>query len=110
MGSKMKTLRYVLLLISGFALAAPAGAQAHVFNSWFGAGIAYSGGVPFYVYLPGAAYAPAYPPSYAYLPGYAYVSGHYPPRFFEPEVVRPGVVVTRHPGRPHRRVRCRCRG
>jgi hypothetical protein len=106
----MKTLRYVFLLIGGLALATPAHAQAGLFGSLFGAGIAYSAGVPVYVYLPGVAYAPAYPPSHSYLPAYAYVSGYYPPRFFEPEFVRPRLVITRDHGRLHKRVRCRCQG
>jgi len=40
-GSKMKTLRYVLLLIGGLAWATPANAQAAFFGSLFGAGVAY---------------------------------------------------------------------
>jgi hypothetical protein len=106
----MKTLQYVLLLIGGLALATPVHAQAALFHSWFGAGIAYSGGLPVYALLPGTAYAPAYPSSYPYLPGYAYVWGYYPPRFFEPEVGRPRWAVTRHHVRLHRPVRCRCQG
>jgi len=105
----MKTLRYVLLLIGGLAWATPANAQAAFFGSLFGAGVAYSAGVPVYVYLPGTAYAPAYPSRYPYLPAYAYVSGYYPPRFFEPEFARPHLAVTRHHVRLHKRVRCRCR-
>ena len=109
-GPKMKTLRCVLLLIGGLAMTTPAHAQAVLFESGFGAGIAYAAGVPVYVYLPGVAYAPAYPSRYPYLQEYAYVSGYYPPRFFEPEIVRPRWAVTRHHGRLHKRVRCRCQG
>ena len=106
----MKMLRYALLLIGGLALAAPAHAQAALFHSWFGAGVAYSAGLPVYALLPGVAYAPAYPSRYSYLPGYAYIWGYYPPRFFEPEVGRPRLAIIRHHGRLHGRVRCRCQG
>jgi hypothetical protein len=76
-------------LVLALMAASPASAGwSETAPAWFGAGVQYAHGQPYYVYLPGYAKVPSYGPSYSFQHEYAYVSGYYPPRYFEPELVR----------------------